>query len=32
MGLENFTPTIWSAKLFVRLRKSLVFGNIVNTD
>ncbi len=32
MGLENFNPTIWSAKLFVRLRKALVFGTMVNND
>ena len=32
MGLENFIPTIWSAKLFVRLRKALVFGSLVNND
>ena len=32
MGLENFTPNIWSGKLFVRLRKSHVFGGVVNTD
>lgn len=32
MGLENFIPEIWSAKLFVRLRKTLVFQDIVNTD
>ena len=32
MGLENFTPQIWTAKLFVRLRKALVFGSAVNTD
>lgn len=32
MALENFAPTIWSAKLFVRLRKSLVFANVVNRD
>lgn len=32
MGLENFIPTIWSAKLFVRLQKALVYGNVVNTD
>ena len=25
MGLENFIPTIWSSKLFVRLQKALVF-------
>ncbi|MFA5750381.1 MAG: P22 coat protein - protein 5 domain protein [Candidatus Shapirobacteria bacterium] len=32
MGLENFIPEIWSAKLFVRLRKALVFGDVVNKD
>lgn len=32
MGLENFIPQIWSAKLLVRLRKALVFGSVVNTD
>ena len=32
MGVENFIPTIWTAKLLVRLRKVHVFGNIVNTD
>ncbi len=32
MGLENFVPQIWSAKLLVRLRKSLVFASVVNTD
>lgn len=32
MGLENFNPTIWSAKLFVRLRKALVFASLVNND
>lgn len=32
MGLENFVPAIWSAKLLVRLRKSLVFASVVNTD
>jgi hypothetical protein len=32
MGLENFNPTIWSAKLFVRLRKELVYASVVNTD
>jgi hypothetical protein len=32
MGLENFVPQIWSAKLFVRLRKALVFNGVVNTD
>jgi len=32
MGLENFNPTIWSAKLFVRLRKSLAFASLVNNE
>ena len=32
MGLENFNPAIWSAKLFVRLQKELVFAGLVNTD
>ena len=32
MGLENFNPTIWSAKLLVRLRKAHVFAGLVNTD
>lgn len=32
MGLENFNPSIWSAKLFVRLQKALVFQPLVNTD
>lgn len=32
MGLENFNPTIWSAKLFVRLRKAHVFAGLVNTE
>lgn len=32
MGLQNFIPEIWSAKLFVRLRKALVFGDVVNHD
>lgn len=32
MSLANFTPTIWSAKLFVRLRKALVAASIVNND
>ena len=32
MGLENFTPQIWTGKLFVRLRKAHVFGGLVNTD
>ena len=32
MGLENFVPEIWSAKLFVRLRKALVHASVVNRD
>jgi hypothetical protein len=32
MGLENFIPAIWSAKLDVRLRKNLAFAQLVNTD
>ena len=32
MSLQNFTPAIWSGKLFVRLRKQLVAAGIVNTD
>lgn len=32
MALGQFIPTIWSAKLFTRLRKALVFGAVVNTD
>lgn len=32
MSLNNFKPTIWSAKLFTRLQKNLVFGGIVNRD
>ena len=32
MGLENFIPELWSDRLFVRLRKSLVFGGLVNKD
>jgi hypothetical protein len=26
MGVENFVPEMWSASLFVKLRKSLIFG------
>lgn len=32
MGVENFIPKLWSAKLLVRLRKALVFAGVVNTD
>lgn len=32
MSLNNFIPSVWSTELLVALRKSLVFGNIVNRD
>ena len=32
MGLANFIPTIWSAKLLVRLRKNLVAASVVNNE
>lgn len=32
MSVANFIPTIWSARLNESLKKSLVFGNVVNTD
>jgi hypothetical protein len=32
MSLNNFTPALWSAKLFVNLRKTLVARSIVNMD
>jgi len=32
MGLENFIPQIWSAKIFVRQRKALSFASVVNLD
>ena len=32
MSLQNFTPTIWAAKLLVRLEKSHVAAGIVNRD
>ena len=32
MTIKNFIPRIWSARLNEGLKKSLVFGNIVNTD
>ena len=32
MSIQNFIPTIWSAKFNESLKKSLVFGNVVNTD
>ena len=32
MGLENFIPELWSSTLFVKLRKSLVFGGLSNKN
>ncbi|MEC1725858.1 P22 phage major capsid protein family protein [Schinkia azotoformans] len=32
MSVTNFIPTVWSAKLNESLKKSLVFGNVVNSD
>jgi len=32
MGLENFTPEMWSGTLFVKLRKALVFGGLTNKN
>jgi hypothetical protein len=32
MGLENFIPELWSSTLFVKLRKSLVFGGLTNKN
>lgn len=32
MSIQNFIPTIWSARLNENLKKALVFGNLVNTD
>lgn len=32
MAVQNFVPELWSSKIFVRLRKDLVYGNIVNND
>jgi len=32
MGLENFIPEMWSATLFVKLRKALVFGGLTNKN
>src|SRR6478735_3949162 len=31
-SVANFVPEIWSSKILVRLRKALVYGNVVNTD
>lgn len=32
MSVNNFKPTIWSARLLANLDKKLVFGNFVNRD
>lgn len=32
MSVQNFVPTIWSARLNESLKKNLVYGNVVNTD
>lgn len=32
MSVNNFIPTIWSARLNESFRKSLVYGNVVNTS
>lgn len=32
MSVENFIPQVWSTILNESLKKSLVFGNVVNTD
>jgi hypothetical protein len=32
MAVTHFVPEVWSSKIFVRLRKNLVYGNVVNTD
>lgn len=32
MGLENFVPELWSDRLFVQMRKTLVFSGLVNRD
>jgi hypothetical protein len=32
MGLENFIPEMWSATLFTKLQKSLVFGSLTNKN
>ena len=32
MAIDNFIPTIWSAKLLEKLREAHVFGNVVNRD
>ena len=32
MGVENFIPEMWSASLFVKLRKSLVYAGLCQRD
>lgn len=32
MSIQNFIPTIWSARLNESFKKNLVYGNVVNTD
>ena len=32
MSLDNFIPTVWSARLLQRLKAAHVFANVVNTD
>lgn len=32
MSVQNFIPTIWSARLNESFKKNLVYGNVVNTD
>lgn len=32
MAVNNFIPTIWSARILENLKKALVFGNIINRD
>ena len=32
MAIKNFVPAIWSGKIFTRLRKSLIFQALCNTD
>ena len=32
MSLDNFIPEVWSARLFVNLKKAHVFPGLVNTD
>jgi hypothetical protein len=32
MTVQNFIPTIWSARLNESLKKNLVYGNVVNND